>query len=472
MRKNFPQKLIDNLVHKNYNYKNNKKIKKMKKMRVLLINPPQISFYQRMGLKLPPLGLAYIAAYLKRRGYETQIADLTAEKSDYKSLPVDDFDIIGISADTTRYPTALQIADYVKNYKRKWVVLGGPHVSFFDEEPILHKKADFIVRGEGELPMADLVETIEGDRNYKEVKNLTYMENGKIRRNPWRPFLRTLDDLPFPARELLPLDKYTTKLEGRPVATMVTSRGCPFNCEFCSSSEFFGIRWRSRSLTNILEEMDILYNRYGYRALAFLDDNFTLLPKRVIEISEEVLRRKWDIKWWCFSRVDTITRNEEMVKIAARAGLREVFVGFESGNQETLDDIGKRLTLEQSLKAVKILKKYGIRIWGSFILGGLKETKEMINDTVKFAKLLDPDIVQFSVLTPYPGTRLYEKVKDRLLTNDWRKYWAGVPVIKLDYLSPKELTRLVFKAYAAFYLRPKKLLKVGFPYLIRYFFRH
>jgi anaerobic magnesium-protoporphyrin IX monomethyl ester cyclase len=170
--------------------------------------------------------------------------------------------------------------------------------------------------------------------------------------------------------------------------------------------------------------------------------------------------------WWAFSRVDSVVRNEEAVKLMARAGLRQVFVGFESGSQEVLDQFGKDLDVDKAFKAVEILKKYKISVWASFIIGALNETKKMIKQTIKFANKLNPDFIQFGILTPYPGTALYEKVKNRLLTTNWRKFWGGDPVIKLDKLSAKELKKLFWRAHLSFYARPKRLFSVVFPFFL------
>lgn len=174
-----------------------------------------------------------------------------------------------------------------------------------------------------------------------------------------------------------------------------------------------------------------------------------------------------DLEWWAFSRIDTIVKNEKMVQLMAKAGLRQVFIGFESGDQETLDGFGKNLEADTAFKGMEILRKNKIDAWGSFIIGCLDETKEMVKRTIRYAKKLDPAYAQFSVLTPYPGTRLYDSVKDRLLTDNWEIYWGGQPVIRLDKISPKELQRLIIRAYLSFYLRPEKLFQLSLPYLYK-----
>ena len=437
-------------------------------MKILLINPPAINFYHRIGLKLPPLGLAYLASILRDKKHSVKIVDLNVEPLDYRFLPYKDFDIVGISVDTTRYPVSRKIAIAAKNHKVK-VVMGGPHAAFFDEEILTSESVDYVIRGEGEHGMLDLVERLDSGGELERVDGLSFRDNGNWFKNPSRSFIQDLDSLSFPARELLPLNLYTHNMGKRFSATMVTSRGCPFNCDFCSCSEFSGIKWRTRSVENIIEEISVLYNRYGYRAISFLDDNFTLNPNRVIEFCESILRRGWNIEWWAFSRIDTIIKNEKMVGLMAKAGLKQVFIGFESADQNTLDGFGKKLDTGNIFKGVEILKKNKIDIWGSFIIGALKESKEMVKKTIRFAKIIDPAFAQFSILTPYPGTKLYDSVKNRLLTNNWEIFWGGQPVIRLDKITPKELQRLIVRAYLSFYLRPRKIFQLGLPYLYELF---
>ncbi|MGB2696973.1 MAG: radical SAM protein [Candidatus Zixiibacteriota bacterium] len=437
-------------------------------MRILLINPPAINFYHRVGLRMCPLGLGYVAAVLKGAGYGVKVIDLNVERINYRTYPYQKYDLVGISVDTTRYPISLEIAEAAKKKGIK-VVMGGPHVTFFDLETLLTQNVDYVVRGEGEYIMLELVKHLNNGKSLDEIKGITYRSGDQIIRNPAAPLVQNLDNIPFPARELLPMDRYTNILYGRYSSSMMTSRGCPFNCEFCSCSAFSGMKWRTRSLDNILKEIDLLYNKYGYRAISFLDDNFTLNPKRVIELCETIIKKSWDLFWYAFSRVDTIVKNERMIQLMKKAGLSQVFVGFESGSQEVLDKMGKNVSVEKAYTAMEILKKHGVRVWGSFIIGALNETRQMIKETIKFAKKLNPQLSQFSILTPYPGTRLYEKVKDQLLTSNWESFWGGEPVMKLNKITTQEMKDLIVRAYASYYLRPSKFITIGLPRLYELF---
>jgi len=417
---------------------------------------------------MSPLGLAYVGAVLKEGGYEVKVIDLNVEKINHRTYPYKRYDLVGISVDTTRYPVSLKIAEQAKKSGVD-VVMGGPHVTFFDDETLSSKQVDYVVRGEGEYIMLDLVKHLNNGKSLEEVKGISYLSGNQIIKNPPAPLAHDLDSIPFPARELLPLDRYTNTLRGRFSASMVTSRGCPFDCDFCSCSAFSGAKWRTRSIENILEEVELLYAKYGYRAINFLDDNFTLNSKRVTQLCERMIKRGWDLLWYAFSRVDSIVRNEKMVHLMKKAGLDQVFVGFESGSQEVLNKLGKKVTVEKAFKAMEILKRHRIRVWGSFIIGALNESRGMIKETIKFARQLNPQLSQFSILVPYPGTRLYETVKHKLLTKDWECFWGGRPVMRLNKITTQEMKDLIIKAYASFYLRPSTLLKVGLPFLYELF---
>jgi anaerobic magnesium-protoporphyrin IX monomethyl ester cyclase len=432
-------------------------------MRILLVNPPVGYGYFQTGFSRPPLGLAYLAALLTN--HQVSIVDFNIDKRKWKRFPFGDFDIVGVSADTSRYSTSMKIARAAKAAGAT-VVLGGPHVSFFDEEALRSGAVDYIIRNEGEYAFRSLVRHLAGEIPVGDVGGLSYLAGDEIVRNANEAFITDLDSLPMPARELLALRGYKEKIDGRPMTTMITSRGCPFNCVFCSSSQFSGVRWRPRSVDGILEEIDLIYNKYGYRAINFIDDNFTLNPARAAKIAERIITRGYDIRWEAMSHVETVVRNPDMVEVMARSGLRWMFLGFESGSQEILNEYGKKSSPEDARRAVDILHKNGVKIIGAFILGALGDNERTMRETIRFAKSLNPSRAQFSLLTPYPGTKLFEKVRGNLLTRNWTMYSGLHPTIKLDKITPQALNRFLFKAYAGFYLRPPKAIE-NYPYIFR-----
>jgi radical SAM superfamily enzyme YgiQ (UPF0313 family) len=415
-----------------------------------------------VGASPPPLGLAYIASML-RQSHEVKIIDsniLNYTIGDVeRELRSFNPDVVGITSVTPSIYEAYKVAETAKKVREDCiVVLGGPHATFMPRQTMEEcKYIDIIVKGEGEETTRELIENIEKGASLKGVKGITFREKNEIIDTEPRPFIKNIDDIPFPSRDLLPMHLYN--FNGVKYTTMLTSRGCPFGCSFCSSSRLFGGYWRGRSPENVLEEMKIVYEEYGIRNIEFIDDTFTLDQKRAEKICDGIIEQGWDISWGASSRVDTLSR--ELAEKMKKAGCWIIFLGIESGSQKILDAIGKRITLEQAKKAVKILKEAGIQVLGSFIIGFLQDTKETIKETIKFAKSLNLDYAEFSILTPYPGTPIfdYAKKNNMLLTEDWSKYTATEPIVKIEGISEKEIKALFQKAYITFYLRPQIVMR-------------
>jgi len=407
-----------------------------------------------MGAPMPPLGIAYLAAVLKEGGHSPEIFDMDVMpgKPNYK-----DYRIVGISCLTSTYLKGLEVAREAKDAGRI-VIMGGYHPTFMDEEVLKTGFVDYVVRGEGEYVLLELVNHIEGNIGVKDVKGISYMDGNRLVRTEDAPY-PDIDKIPFPARDLLPLSSYRAFLDERPMTSMITSRGCPFNCSFCSSSKFGGLKWRARSALSINEEVEILKEKYGFGAIDFMDDNFTMNPARVVEISEGFLKRNLEIEWWCLSRADAISKHEDMVKVAARSGLNMVFLGIESAEEDVLKSYGKREDTATFIGAVNLLKKYGVKTWASIMIGEMSETRRMISRTINFIKKLDPHAVQISILTPYPGTRLFEEVKGRITTWDWNLYDGAHSVFNTHYLNTKKIQSILRKAYMSVYLDTKRVAR-------------
>ncbi|MCD6463454.1 MAG: B12-binding domain-containing radical SAM protein [Thermotogae bacterium] len=435
-------------------------------MKILLINPMNRGYYYRLGAVYPPLGLAYISAALKREGHNVRIVDMNVERFDYVNFDYMEYDLVGISTDTPRFPLARNIAQKVKE-KGITVVLGGPHASAEVSDILKKGIADYVILGEGERAFPKLVEALENGERHPEIPGLAYLVGDTLKEYP-KKFIENLDEIPFPDREGLNMTRYRNKFDGKPATSIITSRGCPFNCEFCSASQFMGFLWRKRSVPNVMAEVKLLVKKYGYGSLIFFDDNFTLDPKRVIEISEEILKNDLKISWWAFSRADELLEHEDMVEAMTKAGCKMLFIGFESASDTVLEEYNKKLRSSIAFDVVKLLKKYRIDVFASFILGALSDTRETIEKTIRFAKKLaklGASIVQFSILTPYPGTRLFEKLRRVLITRDYEKYDGTHLVFKHPNFSPQELKSLFKKAYYYVYTTPKLLFKRGLPFL-------
>ena len=236
-----------------------------------------------------------------------------------------------------------------------------------------------------------------GDKN--QIRGIICKDGGQIVSTPDADPV-DVEALPLPARHLVDLHRYRASMAERPLTPVVTSRGCPSACHFCSSSSFFGRGWRYRSAESVLYELDEVYNRYGFRAVAFMDDNFTLAPKRVEQIADGIMERGYDLKWWNLSRVDTIVSHPGMVARMAAAGSTTVYLGIESGSDETLNSLGKNTKSSDVIRAVEILRQNGIESYGSYIIGNLNENVADVEKTIDLAIRLDTNIAQFSILTP------------------------------------------------------------------------
>jgi anaerobic magnesium-protoporphyrin IX monomethyl ester cyclase len=429
-------------------------------LKILLINPSPTGTLKATGVLFPPLGLLYVAAHAEREGHEVVVRDLAIRKKgeeiDYKK-----YDLVGISTDTTRHRQALKIAHQSKEAGCT-VVMGGPHPSYVDGEILSTRKVDFVVRGEGEVTFAELVAALEKeDKKVNRVDGISFLSNGTLVRTPSRPFIENLDNLPLPARHLIHLDDYRrTNFGGRPITPLITSRGCPYRCAFCSSSHFWGSKVRIRSVASILKEIEEIYHQYHFNAVAFLDDTFNISPSRVIDICRGIIERKLDLWWWNLSRIDLFNRNEEMVKEMVQAGMKGALIGVESPSPETLKDLQKGIRVEEVIETVEMLKRNGVQLHASYIIGGLHETARSIHETIRFAKRLDTNVAQFCILTPFPGTAIYDQVKDRIFK--WRAPWSFFDlqhlVFKHDHLSFIRMEWLLFKAHLLYYTRSKKAI--------------
>jgi anaerobic magnesium-protoporphyrin IX monomethyl ester cyclase len=427
-------------------------------MKILLVNPAPTGTLKATGVLFPPLGLLYIAAHAEKEGHQVTIRDLAVRRKK-EDIDFKKYDVVGISTDTTRHRRALQLAKRAKA-SGCTVVMGGPHPGYVDEEILSTRRVDFIVRGEGEVTFSALVAALEKKNGqFDSIRGISFRSNGGLVRTAPRPFIENIDSLPLPARHLINMDDYRqTKFGGRDITPLITSRGCPYQCTFCASSHFFGKKVRTRSVASVLNEIEEIYRRYHFNAVAFVDDTFNLFPKRVIEICHGIIEKKLDLWWWCLSRIDLLLRNEAMIKEMVKAGAKSVFIGVESSSSRTLKELRKGIEVEETVQTVEMLKRNGLEIHASYILGGLHDTVEMIHETIRFAKRLDTNVTQFSILTPYPGTAVYEEVKDRIFK--WRSPWSFFDmqhlVFKHDHLSFIRMEWLLLKAHLLYYTRSKK----------------
>ncbi|MEM1710848.1 MAG: radical SAM protein [Nitrososphaerota archaeon] len=416
-----------------------------------------------LGASGPPLGLAYLAVVAEEQGWKVRIIDGLTE-----GLSMQDIagivrslqpEVAGITATTPAIYDAYEIARIVKEHSpNSLVLLGGPHATFMAHEVLEEcPYIDVVVRGEAEETLKEILERIERGGDLSGVAGITYRAGDRIRENPPRGFIDDLDSLPIPAYNLLPMEKYV--VDRVRYAAIVTSRGCPYGCIFCSSSLQFGKRWRAHSPERVLEELMILRYDYGAREIEFLDDTFTLKMSRAEEISRMIVSEGLDISWSASSRVNTFSRS--LGEAMRRAGAHTIYFGIESGSDKTLRLIGKGIIRRQAVDAVKAARNSGLNALGSFIIGFPHEREEDIRATIKFADKVGVDLAQFTIATPYPGTRLWEiAVKENLLlTRNWRKFTTLDVVMRSLYLTPERIKKLLLWAYITFYLNPRRVLR-------------
>ncbi len=430
---------------------------------VILINPPLPHNSYSKELVTQPLGLAYLAAVLEDACFSVKILDCPPLNYDFKDIKkyVEDLKpkLVGISSTTLTINNALRIAKIVKEISPETkVFLGGPHASILDRETLTSTDyVDGIVRGEGEITFLEVARKVKAKSPLNNTLGLTLKTKKGVIRFPDRALIEDLDSLPYPARHLLPLDKYKAFGMRCPSISVLSSRGCPFKCKFCAVRKLFGNRFRVRSPKNIAEEIKEIHNIYKIKYITFVDDIFTLNRKRTIKLCNEL--KNLDVIWDCETRVDMI--DEQLLKIMAEAGCQSIFFGVESGDQNILNNMGKGITIDQIKKAFKWAKKAGLKTIASIILFYPGETKTTIQKTLNFVKELDPDLAQFCIATPFPGTEFYDELlKQGLIQeSDWSKFDVLNPVFSLNGFNTLEMKRIWSKAYISFYLRPTYIIK-------------
>lgn len=428
-------------------------------MTILLINPPG-----KTSFICPPLGLAYVAAGLQKSNHRVIILDYLLEKFEEKKLleiiRKENSPIVGITAVTPNIEKALYLAKMIKtNFPDRIIVLGGPHATLKPEETLKKSKnIDYILRGEGDARFSKLIEYILKKENPQNLPGLTFRKNEEIINTPNANFIGNLDELPLPARELLNIKEYSNRLSSfkKPVTTIFTSRGCPYNCIYCSKP-ITGNEFRARSPENVISEIILLKNKYGIKELQFYDDTFTLDRERILTICQLLIGNKIKIQWKCETRVNLI--DKELLKTMKQAGCYLIAYGIESGSQRILNVLKKNITIEQIKEAIKLTKKSDIKTLGYFMLGIPTENEEEIKQTIRFSKKLELDYAQFSIATAYPETELYKMAEQSgKINNDWSKSiyaLGGKPTISLSNIPINKLYDYIKKAYRSFYFRPQ-----------------
>jgi len=413
----------------------------MKKM--IFIEPKAPNFHIFSQFQIPRLGSFILGTLMKQRGWDVEIIVEEICTINYEKIKF--ADIISISTITPTAPRAYAIADKIQNLGIP-VIMGGPHVTFLPDEALRH--ADFVIRGEGETALMMFIDTWEKDQDFSRVPNLSYKSNNTNIHNPQTALTKDLDTLPFPDFSLL--QGKLKKIAGKRIIPMQTSRGCPFDCSFCSVTGMFGKKYRYRSTENIMQELRLYNSRKNF--LFFYDDNFTAHPARAKELLKAMIKEKLKFHWSTQVRVD-IAKDIELVRLMKKAGCHTLFIGFESVNPESLKEMKKKQTLREIIKAIKILRKNRIHIHGMFVYGFDSDNWQTVRDTVNFAKKAKLTSTQFLLLTPLPGSELYNtlKAENRIKFDDWSLYDTHHVVFVPRHFSLSELQYAQIFSHKNFY---------------------
>jgi len=453
-------------------------------MKALLINPSlrqaTTGQYEKEVEKqrgvYPSLGLAYIAAVLEKENHQVRIidCDIEGENADKAiDITLRDFQpqLVGFYAMTWTFRQAAALAKKIKQINPQIVtVIGGPNVSCLPQYSLELGDFDFGVYGEGEETIVELANKLENkiDSDYNQIKGLVFKKNGQAIINPPRPLIENLDSIPFPARHLLPMEKYFDVFSRKKYfATIIATRGCPFNCIFCDRQNRMGRKWRMRSPENIVQEIKEVIGNYAIREFMFFDDNLIVDKKWGLELCRKLEPLK--IIWECRNRVDLV--DEEILKAMKKAGCYRIRFGFESGDNQILKVLKKGITIEQSLNCAKLSKKIGMEIYGYFMIGAPTETAETIEKTIKLALEIEPSFAIFSKTILIPGSELFDYgIQTNQVDKDyWKRFLQGIEKNGAPSLSSQELPeelvdKYVKKADRKFYFRIsfiiKKLLSV------------
>lgn len=451
-------------------------------MRVLLIMPPtdlvrSYGTLKRFSNPQPSIGLAYIAANLRKNGHGVKIIDAYVRGSSLEEIRrivlEYDPDVVGISVLTPSAEVVYAIAEDIrKTAPRARLVMGNMHASLFCDEILMKGYADVIVHREGEATMVDLVAAIERGNDLGCVAGISFLEGGRVNNTPSRLHLEDLDSLPYPAWDLFPLEEYKTDPRsainrgGRETHIQIlATRGCPSQCTFCSSrtERSLGAKYRMRDPRMIVDEMVFMNNMYGANVFGFMDLSFPLVKAHAMAVCDELLRRGLEktVRWVTECRVRPL--DEELLAQMKRAGCVRLYFGIESGNDATLRRIKKGFNREHVKRAVEIANKVGLEVDAMFMLGLPGETEEVIRQTIEFSVELKVRYAIFNLFVPYPGCELWDELQGqgKITYRSWKEftsyptYSGGMPVYVPDGLSKESLMALQSEAMKRFYVRPR-----------------
>jgi len=447
-------------------------------MNILFINPSlkqqHIGHYSKTVEKTrgiyPSLGLLYIAAVLEQEGHHVEVIDMDTESNPQNKITYSlthlKPEVLCIHVMTWTFHQANEVAKLAKNTLPSiYIIAGGAAITCTPEAIIKYSVFDYGIIGEGEKTIVELMRTLSSKGDTSKIPGIIYHKNKQLILGGHRALIETLDDIPNPARHLVNLNRYFDVLSRqRSSATMITSRGCPYNCIYCDRRNRMGNKWRSFSNHRIIDEMQELKEQYGIKEIMFFDDEFIIDRVRTIEFCNLILKRNLDIIWECRTRVDMV--DPQLLTIMKQAGCYRIRFGFESGDDTILKILKKGITVRQSLECARMVKESGIEIFGYFMFGCPKETEKTVQKTIELAFAIDPDFAVFSKTILIPGSELFEwAVSEKIICADyWERFIAGeitntAPSISSKELPEKRIDEIIKEANRRFYLRPKFILQ-------------
>jgi radical SAM superfamily enzyme YgiQ (UPF0313 family) len=415
--------------------------------KITLIEPKNDHLHIFSKFVLPRLGSILLATIMRDRGFTVEALFMSHKEILDRNVEAD---LVGISTITATATGAYALADHFRK-RGIPVVFGGPHVSFLPEEGLEH--GEYCITGEGEKGFPLLVDALNGKGALADVPGLVWKENGAIRRNPPAPAIEDLDSLPFPDLGLLDMGsnmRIGVQGMGLPTVPVQTSRGCPFDCTFCSVTGMFGRHYRHRSTASVIAEI----SRYDSKdcVLFFYDDNFTAHPRKAKELLREMIRLRLGFEWSTQVRSD-IAKDPEMLDLMAAAGCKSLYIGFESVDPAALKEMNKNQSVEDIRHAIREIRRRRIHVHGMFVFGFDSDTPATTRATVRFALKEKIDTAQFLVLTPLPGSGFYTRMVEegRLIDRAWDTYDAHHVKFMPRGFTPWELQRAQIAAHARFY---------------------
>ncbi|MGM5483112.1 MAG: B12-binding domain-containing radical SAM protein, partial [Nanobdellota archaeon] len=412
---------------------------------------------------LVPQALPCLAAFLRENKIPVELLDCSPLKIGWKSLEKilkkKKPDVICISEPETMWSNeGIKLAKLSKKISSKiYTIAGGAHFSLTAKETLKETEVDFVIEGEGEVTLLELIKEMKKEKpKFRKVKGISYKKKGSIIKTEPRELIENLDDLPLPAYDLLPMEKYgkASYLFHPGGVTIHHSRGCPYNCDFCvcwkhmskKTNKGCKASWRTKSVEKTIEEIKLLYYKYNKRGFVFTDDNWNYDPKWSSEFADKIIKNKLKIRWFAFMRADQIVRDEKLgvLKKLVKAGLRHISIGVERFSDEEVKGLNKNVSKETTIKAFKILRNRYPQVFsqGTFIIGIEEETPSKIKNLAKFIKTeVKPDYPSFSPLTPIPGTKTYEKAKkeNKIEIHDFEYYDWYTPIMSSKYMNREEI---------------------------------